>query len=58
MRNARPEQARQDVADVTALAADGTLTMHVHARVPLAEAARAHRPLEDRAHLGRVLLIP
>ncbi|MCA1224350.1 quinone oxidoreductase family protein [Streptomyces sp. 8L] len=58
LRSARPEQARQDVADVTALAADGTLTTHVHARVPLAEAARAHRLLEDRAHLGRVLLIP
>lgn len=30
----------------------------VHARLPLAEAAEAHRILEGREQLGRVLLVP
>jgi NADPH2:quinone reductase len=30
----------------------------VHARLPLSEAAAAHRLLEDRSQLGRVLLLP
>ncbi|SFC24358.1 zinc-binding dehydrogenase [Streptomyces aidingensis] len=40
-----------------ALAADGTLRPPVH-RFPLADAARAHRALETRATVGKVVLIP
>ncbi|MEU4199015.1 zinc-binding dehydrogenase [Streptomyces sp. NPDC026294] len=36
----------------------GRLRAAVHARVPLAEAARAHEIIEARANLGKVVLIP
>jgi len=38
------------------LVADGSVRPVVHARVPLADAARAHRTVEDSAHVGKVLL--
>ncbi|MBV2155366.1 zinc-binding dehydrogenase [Kitasatospora sp. SUK 42] len=57
-RAARPEQARRDVEEITRHFATGRLATTVHARVPLAEAATAHRLLEERANLGRVLLLP
>ncbi|WP_225414010.1 zinc-binding dehydrogenase [Stigmatella hybrida] len=34
----------------------GRLRTVVHATFPLAEAARAHQPLEGRENLGRVVL--
>lgn len=40
-----------------ALVADGTLTPLVH-HFPLADAARAHRALESRVTLGKVVLVP
>ncbi|GGR50297.1 zinc-binding dehydrogenase [Streptomyces roseolus] len=40
-----------------AAAADGTLRPAVH-RFPLAEAARAHRALENRGTMGKVVLVP
>ena len=55
---AEPELARHDTADVTAYAAAGRLDIAVQEHVPLANAARAHELLEDRARIGRVLLIP
>jgi NADPH:quinone reductase len=57
-RAARPELARQDIADVTAHAAAGRLKVAVSAMVPLAEAAKAHELLEDRSRVGRILLVP
>ncbi|MFA1538132.1 hypothetical protein [Actinomadura monticuli] len=36
----------------------GRLTASVHARIPLDEAPEAHRILDARANLGRVLLVP
>ena len=40
------------------LAADGKLTPVIHAALPLAEAAEAHRILEAREQFGKVLLLP
>lgn len=57
-RAARPEQARAEMTELAGHFAAGRLTTAVHATVPLAEAARAHRLLDDRAALGRVLLVP
>lgn len=57
-RQARPEQARQDMADVGEHAAAGRLRTAVHATFPLAEVAKAHQALDDRAQLGRVLVEP
>jgi NADPH:quinone reductase-like Zn-dependent oxidoreductase len=57
-RAASPEQARQEMTEVTGYSMDGRLRTAVHARLPLTEAVAAHRLLEDRSQLGRVLLLP
>lgn len=57
-RAAQPELASADVTEVAEHAAAGRLRTTVHARLPLTEAAKAHRILEGREQLGRVLLIP
>jgi NADPH:quinone reductase len=57
-RAAAPEQAAAEVAELTALFADGRLRTSVHTRLPLDEAVTAHRILENREQLGRVLLVP
>lgn len=57
-REARPEQARQEVTELAGLAADGRLRAFVQATLPLEQAARAHELLEDRDRVGRVLLVP
>ncbi|MEE2034730.1 quinone oxidoreductase family protein [Rhodococcus chondri] len=44
--------------DVFAAIADGTLTIRVGAKYPLAEAAQAHTDLESRRTTGSVVLIP
>ncbi|WP_309505823.1 zinc-binding dehydrogenase [Streptomyces pyxinae] len=36
----------------------GALRAPVHAELPLAEAARAHRIIEERRNLGKVVLVP
>ncbi len=43
---------------VLAAVADGSLRTHVHAAVPFAEAAEAHRMLETRQNFGKVVLTP
>jgi NADPH:quinone reductase-like Zn-dependent oxidoreductase len=40
------------------LVADGRVKPVVHDTVPFAEAARAHRMLEDSDSIGKVLLVP
>jgi NADPH2:quinone reductase len=40
------------------LLAAGKLNPRIHARLPLAEAARAHEMLESGAVLGKLLLRP
>jgi NADPH2:quinone reductase len=57
-REARPDQARQEMTEVAGLAAAGRLRTGVQATLPLEEAAQAHALLEDRGRLGRVLLVP
>ena len=47
---------RRDLEKVLSLAANGTLKAVVHAKFPLAEAAKAQGALEDRAVFGKVLL--
>ncbi|URN07726.1 zinc-binding dehydrogenase [Actinomadura madurae] len=57
-RAAHPTKAREDIEELTALFTSGRLTASVHARIPLDEAPEAHRILDARANLGRVLLVP
>lgn len=57
-RAAAPKQAASDVAEVTEHFAAGRLRTTVHTRLPLTEAVAAHRLLDDRAQLGRILLVP
>jgi NADPH:quinone reductase-like Zn-dependent oxidoreductase len=57
-RAADPEQARREMTEVAEYSTAGQLHTAVHARLPLTEAAAAHRLLEDRSQLGRVLLLP
>ncbi|MFJ3662686.1 zinc-binding alcohol dehydrogenase family protein [Streptomyces sp. NPDC090119] len=45
-------------ADLWRRHADGALRAPVHAEFPLAEAARAHRAIEERRNLGKVVLVP
>ena len=44
------------VEHVWPLVADGTVRTLVHATVPLAEAARAHRMMESGDHSGKIVL--
>ena len=54
----RPDAAQAEVAEIADHARAGRLRTAVHARLPLTEAPAAHRILEDRSQLGRVLLVP
>ena len=55
---ADPAELRARAADLFAAAAAGILTAEVRQRLPLAEAARAHRDLEARRTTGATVLIP
>ena len=55
---ARPAEFAAAVTELTGLLTDGRLRYTVHTRLPLAEAAEAHRLLDARAQLGRILLVP
>ncbi len=57
-RAADPKQARADMAEVAEHMAAGRLRTALHAQLPLADVVEAHRILDARANLGRVLLIP
>jgi NADPH:quinone reductase len=57
-RAAAPKQAAAEVAELTGHFAAGRLRTSVHTRLPLTEVVAAHRILEGRENLGRVLLIP
>lgn len=54
----RPDLAVRALTDVIGLVASGQVTVPIGARLPLAEAAEAHRLLEQRAVTGKVILHP
>ena len=54
----RPGGLRELETAALRAAAEGRLVPHVGARFPLAEAVAAHRALESRATVGKVVLIP
>jgi NADPH2:quinone reductase len=54
---ATPEELRQRAAELFGFIADG-LSIRVHGRFPLADAARAQDDLESRRTTGKILLIP
>src|SRR5436305_2017589 len=53
-----PEELSRRASVVFGRAADGTLTVHIAGRYPLAEAGRAHEDLQARRTTGKLLLIP
>ena len=55
---ARPAGYRKAIAELTDDLATGRLRFTVHTRLPLTEAVEAHRLLDARAQLGRILLVP
>lgn len=55
---ADPAELQARAADLFAAVAAGILTAEVRQRLPLAEAARAHRDLEARRTAGATVLIP
>jgi NADPH2:quinone reductase len=55
---AEREELERRAADVFAAVGDGSLSVRIGARYPLADAAEAHRALEGRRTTGKVLLIP
>lgn len=57
-RTAFPDEVRKGVAEVTEHFRAGRLRTTVHTRLPLAEAVKVHHILDDRAQLGRILLLP
>jgi NADPH:quinone reductase-like Zn-dependent oxidoreductase len=57
-RAAAPEQARAAIAELTGLFETGRLRAATETMLPLGEAVQAHRLLEDRTVLGRLLLVP
>jgi len=55
---AGPAELRLRSAELFDAIGAGRLDVHIGARLPLAEAATAHRMLEGRATTGKVLLVP
>jgi NADPH2:quinone reductase len=53
-----PQRLRTDLAELFALAAAGALTVTIGGRYRLDQAAEAHRVLEDRRSVGKVVLMP
>lgn len=57
-RAADPERARSDIGELTGLFETGKLHAAAPTTLPLDEVVQAHQLLEDRAVLGRLLLVP
>jgi NADPH:quinone reductase len=55
---ATPEELVRRATDVFGWIADGSLTVHIGGRYPLAEAARAHTDLQSRRTTGKLVLQP
>ncbi|MFE7898052.1 zinc-binding alcohol dehydrogenase family protein [Streptomyces sp. NPDC057424] len=54
----RPDEVRTGLDRLAGLLASGELCVSLGTTLPLTEAAKAHQLIEERGHLGRVLLIP
>ena len=54
----RPELVREASTALVALWEQGAIRPVVGARFPLEEAAEAHRLIEERRHVGKVVLVP
>ncbi len=55
---ARPDEARADITEVTRRWQSGELRPIVHATHPLADVARIHETLDARTNLGRLVATP
>ena len=53
-----PQGVREDLAELFELAAAGALTVFDGGRFPLHQAAEAHRAIEGRRAVGKVVLVP
>jgi NADPH2:quinone reductase len=56
--NASPDDLARRAGDVLGWVADGTLSIRIGGRYPLADAARAHEDLAGRRTTGKLLLVP
>ncbi len=57
-RNARPDEARADIAEVTRRWRSGELRPVVHTTHPLTDVVRIHETLDARTNLGRLIAKP
>jgi NADPH2:quinone reductase len=55
---ATPEDLTRRADDVLGRVADGSLSVHIGGRYPLAEAAKAHTDLQSRRTTGKLILLP
>jgi NADPH2:quinone reductase len=55
---ATPEELTRRAGEVFGWVADGSLSVHIGGRYPLADAARAHTDLQSRRTTGKLLLQP
>ena len=55
---ATPEELERRATDIFGRVADGTLSVHIGGRYPLAETAKAHTDLQSRRTTGKLLLLP
>ncbi|RDL48372.1 Quinone oxidoreductase 1 [Ensifer sp. M14] len=53
-----PSGVKIDLADLFRRVEDGRLKVHVGGRFPLAQAAEAHRAMEARSTIGKIVLVP
>jgi NADPH2:quinone reductase len=53
-----PEKTRESAERCFALMREGRLKLHIGHTLPLAEAAEAHRLLESRQSVGKIILLP
>ena len=55
---ATPEELTRRADGILGMVADGSLSVHIGGRYPLAEAGRAHTDLQSRRTTGKLLLVP
>jgi NADPH2:quinone reductase len=54
----RPERLQVALGELMSSLIDGHVKLHIGARLPLAKASEAHRLLEERQTLGKIILEP